>query len=330
MQEIARMANVSKTTVSRVVNNKEGISDELRAKVWKIIEENDYVYNAAAASVKTSRNKTIGILANKVMGESGEDFYVNIYKEICTTLESFGYCNSLIILNDEIVDNLEVPMFLKHSKVDGIIFLGEIDYTYLKNLERYNVPFTFADFNPSNIEGNFVKTNNYMTVYDSVRKLIESGNKSIGFMGNTNLTSSILERFFGYSMALMEKGLVVNPLHIYKDRNDQGEWLEMTIDINNLPDVIICNTDKAAYDLIKTLQKANVDVPNDIEIVGFDDTLYSNISIPKITTHRVDYQFLGEEVSRLMIRSIDDENAKYVGVYIDAKYVEKESTKIIT
>ena len=146
MTELAKIFNVSKVTISNALNDKEGVSPQLKEEIKKKAAELGWRLNSAARNLKTSKSYNIGILiAERYIGNT-ESYYLGIYGKLSSKFASLGYSCILETINYEKEKKLELPLMYRDSKVDAIMIIGQLNTEYLKMFENINIPILFLDF----------------------------------------------------------------------------------------------------------------------------------------------------------------------------------------
>ena len=172
-----------------------------------------------------------------------------------------------------------MPTFLVNRKVDGLIFMGEIDRRYLATAIQSGVPFMLLDFYDDAIAADCVLSDNTSGSYMLTEHLIATGRKSIGFVGSVQSTSSIMDRYLGYVKAMLRAGLPIRDDWRLEDRDDRGIFIPFTLP-HEMPEAFVCNRDEVAYNLVETLKREGYRVPQDVAVTGYDDYRYSLICNP--------------------------------------------------
>ncbi|PKP56205.1 LacI family transcriptional regulator, partial [Candidatus Atribacteria bacterium HGW-Atribacteria-1] len=204
IKEVAKVANVSITTVSRVSNGSKGVSAKTRRRVLNVIKELGYSPSAIASGLKTQLSKSIGIAVPDTIG----DFYGEIINGIESTATENGY-NLIISLNHHIVkEELSAVNFFKAKKVDGAILVttsGDDDYVRSLIEEDYNI--VLLDRDPHGLKVDTVKIDNFRGGYLATEYLLNLGHSAILFIEGVPYIDSSKERFNGYKKALKDKGI---------------------------------------------------------------------------------------------------------------------------
>lgn len=328
MGKIAEMFGVSIVTVSKALNDKDGVSDELREKIKAAAEKLGYRPNHAAKSLKTQRVYNVGILIANRYVDSQEAYYFSVCGEMIKKLVQLGYSGIMEILMKEDEDANKLPHMYRERKVDAMIVLGQLEENYLKALEDIDLPMIYVDFyvNYSNIDT--VITDNFFSSYQLTVSLIEQGHRNIGFVGNIYSTSSIQDRYLGYYKALLEYQIPINDQYIVSDRDGLGKLIDIKLP-KSMPTAFVANCDQVAFKLINTLKQNNYRVPEDISVVSFDNSIYSTMSQPMITTVDNNVSELIETATKIMIKKINNPSRTYGRVLIKGKIIKRESSKII-
>jgi LacI family transcriptional regulator len=328
MGKIAEMFNVSIVTVSKALNDKEGVSEELREKIKKAAEKLGYRPNHAAKSLKTQKVYNVGILIANRYVDSQEAYYFSVCGEIIKKLMLLEYSGIMEILMPEDEEEMKLPRMFLERKVDGIIVLGQLEESYLRHLETIDIPMVYFDFyvNYSNIDT--IISDNFFSSYQLTISLIEQGHKEIGFVGNIHSTSSIQDRFLGYYKALLENQIDLNMDYIVSDRDGLGKLIDLKLP-KTMPTAFVANCDQVAYKLINTLKQNGHSVPNDISVVSFDNTIYATIAQPQITTVDNNVEDMVSTATKIIIKKINNPSKTYGRILIKGNIIKRDSSQHI-
>ena len=226
MKDIAQKLGVSVVTVSKAFNNKEGVSEELRAQIKKTAEEMGYRYNATAKALREGHCFNIGVIvASRYMDETENSFYLKMYQNIIKHLTDYEYSGILEIVTQEMEDGNELPRIISNNKIDGLIVLGQMKAEYLLFIKKTGIHTVYLDFYNKTIDVDAVITDNIYGEYLLTNYLVGKGHKKIAFIGNIYTTASILDRYLGYYRSLLANRLEVHPEYLIPDRTDQGKFI---------------------------------------------------------------------------------------------------------
>jgi len=288
--DIAKAANVSKSTVSRVINDKPGVSSSKREKVLTVIKELNYKPNSAARKLGLKRTNTIGVLVNDLSDVFYSE-YVRKIDKIFTNQLHYGalYCTT----------NKHTPQKVNYLEqlnktVDGYIFLGEevISKEELRILHKDGEKFVGIGTNLTYEGGMMIDINNFEASYTIVEYLIELGHKNIMYVTSQSQRIEFSERFMGYQQALIDHEIPSQEFFAIGftqgDATDIAKEVSQSAIKNDIT-AIVCFNDIAAIGLIDGLIDLGYDVPKDFSVVGFDDfqgSFQTANDIPRITTMR--------------------------------------------
>ncbi len=328
MQDIANQLGVSKVTVSKALNNKEGVSDQLKAKIKVTAKDMGYRYNALARALKVSHSFNIGVIIAERFTGDHKSFYTGFYQHLSRVLDTYEYSGILNILSDQAEKGLALPRIYLERKVDGFIILGQISKKYIEVLQKIDIPIIFLDFYDDHVGIDAVITDNFYGAYELTNYLISNGHREIAYVGNLHATSSIQDRFLGYYKSLLEHQIPLNNDYIINDRDENGKFIDLLLPAQ-IPSAFVCNCDQIAYNLINKLKTSGYKVPEDCSVVGFDNDIFATISEPQITTVEVNIKEMANTVVRYMIEKVTDGNKKYGRVLIKGKIIYRDSVKTI-
>lgn len=329
MKDIADRFNVSKVTVSKALNDKDGVSDELKEKIQTAAEEMGYRFNSIARSLKSSATYNIGVVvAERYMDDNA--FYMGFYQELVKQLDDKHYSAILNVLLEEDELAPKVPRIYQDNKVDGIIILGQMADIYVELMDNLEIPVMFLDFYDEHANVDAVITDNFYGAYDLTNYLFKIGHKKIAYVGNIFATSSIQDRYLGYCKSLLEHRVALREDYVISDRDDvHGKFIDLVLPVE-MPTAFVCNCDQIAHQLITKLQNEGFNVPQDISVVGFDNNIYAKISNPGITTVEVNIKEMSEAVINRMMSKIQDLNIDFGRIAIKGTIIHRESTKALT
>lgn len=328
MSEIANELGVSKVSVSKALSDKEGVSEELREKIKLTAKNMGYRFNNSARSLKTNRHHNVGILISEKFVMDNESYYFTVSSEIIKELDAYGDSGILEIISQEQEDKLTLPRVYNENKVDGIIVLGQLSSAYLINLETVTLPMIYFDFYRRNSKIDSVVADNFYLGYLLTDLLIEKGHKEIGFIGSINQTSSIQDRYLGYYKALIENNIDIDFDYLVPDRDEKGKLIDFELP-EKLPTAFVCNCDRIAFNLIQKLKKMDVKVPEECSVVGFDNSLFSRICEPKITTVDNNIKKMVSTAVKVITKKIHNSKKVYDRILVPGTIIERDSIGMI-
>lgn len=326
MQDIADRLGVSKVTISKALKGHEDISDTMREKILQTAKDMGYVYNAVGKMLRENLTYSIGVISSDKFFGKGDHFYIDLYKHLSNHLEKLNFTTMFTILNSSDEKNLVIPKMIQEQKIDGVIILGQLTREYLEKILEYDYPVVFLDFYYDKFNVDCVITDNFFATYELTNMLIEKGHRKIGYVGNLSLTSSIQDRFLGYYKSILEYRLEFRDEWVLKDRNDQSEWIDIELP-KEIPTAFVCNCDKTAYFLIEKLKNSGYKVPEDVSVVGFDNSMHAKMSNPQITTVKVDLDEMGLRTAKIIADKIKNGEKHHGRTLIKGKLVMRNSIR---
>ena len=325
MKDIAEKLNISIVTVSKALANKQGVSDELRDKIKELANSMGYKIKN---NKEDSFNYNIGVVVAQKYMDAENSFYFTIYNNIVKYLGDNNFYALLEVIDrNKELENV-IPNIILDKKVDGIIILGQMEESYIKVICEQDIPVIFLDFYDRHFLVDSIIGDNIYSSYAITNYLIEKGHKTIGYVGNIYANRSILDRYLGYSKALLEANIEIDKNLIIDDRDSKGAFLDFKLP-KDLPTAFVCNSDKTAYYFIRYLDKMGIRVPEDVSIVGFDDDIHAKISTPPITTIKIDINKMAKRCVNNILKKIKNNNNKVENSIIPGNIIIRQSVKEI-
>ncbi len=286
---IAEYAGVSKSTVSRVLNNKDDVSEATRKKVIDVINNLNYKPNSSAKGLASQRTKTIGLVVSEITNSFFSMFVKGAEDKAMEENYNIMLANSNWIVEEE----LKCIRIFEEGRVDGILKISgggdELLDQYLNNLANKDMPLIIVDRKLDNDNIPKVNVNNIAGAYKGTKYLLELGHRNIAFVKGDNIAASdaSVDRVKGYKKALIENNIdyqVIEPG--FFNREDAYKATEKIM--KNHPEVtaIFYASDMMAVGGLKALKNAGLKVPEDISILGFDDIELASIIDPALSTLR--------------------------------------------
>ncbi|MFA7076432.1 MAG: substrate-binding domain-containing protein [Candidatus Izemoplasmatales bacterium] len=328
MLEIAKELGISKVSVSKALSNKEGVSEELREKVKITAHNMGYRINNSARSLKTDRQYNIGILISEKYVGDNEAYYFAVCGEIIKKLDSYGTSGIMEIISAKTESDLVMPRVYNEKKVDGIIVLGQLSCEYLILLEEITIPMIYFDFYRQDSKIDSITADNFYLGYQLTDLLIGSGHRKIAFVGSINATSSIQDRYLGYYKSLIENNISLRLDYVIPDRDELGKFIELVIP-EDLPTAFVCNCDRIGFYLIDKLKEKGIMVPEQCSIVGFDNSIFSTISQPKITTVDNNIEKMVSTAVKVISKKINNPQKSYDRILVPGTIIERDSIRKI-
>lgn len=305
ISDIAKLAGVSPSTVSRYLNNGY-VSQEKREIIANVIKETGYAPLAAAQNLKTQKTRMVGVIVPRIASESISHMIDGITKRFNDT----GYEILLGNTNNNVEKEIEYLNFFENNQVDGVIFVAtELNKEQLEILHRYNKPIVVASQNVPNFPS--VYNDDKGAAYTATEHLIEQGCKDIVYLGVLEEDQAAgKSRHEGFRQALEEHNLKPAGEKLVDFSTFEGyTGIDKIISSKINFDGVFCATDNIAAGVINNLFYSGLKVPEDIKVIGIGDSMISKTLIPSITSIHLYYDELGYEAADMIITFLEG-NAK--------------------
>ena len=330
MEYIARMANVSKATVSRVVNGKkDGVSEETRRRVQQLIEEYEYTPNLVARSMATARTKTIGV----VIPDIENPFFPELVGSVERHLRGWGY--TVMLCNTAPSSSLEAQGIrtLLAKQVDGIILISAQRQSKAggQGVGKYGVPCVLLDRKNDSIDYNAgVFVDNERAFREAAELLLSHRNRRIAFIRGPAHFYTSQERFRGYLNALKKHGIALDEsLLVSGNFSYQSGYRAVTTLYERKTEftaLIACN-DMMAFGAMRALQDRGVSVPEQVEVVGCDNVQFCEMVDPPLTTVAQPTDEIGRRAAEVMVDLLAGGRAEKKDMWLEAHVVQRGSTR---
>lgn len=331
ISDIAKAAGVSKTAVSFVLNNKEGISEQTRQKVLDVIKQTNYKPTMNSKRLFFHKSFTIAVVFDQSGYRLDNLFYLGIMSALLKRCTDYNY--SLVYSEYSYVDGaVKLPENMLNKDVDGVVFLKDIPVELINTLKNLEIPYVIADAHAEYEALYTVNVDYQLAAYTAVNYLISRGHRRIGFVGNMQLPAFYSQSISGYQKALEENGLPVEPAWCFEkvhDRKTTEQYMAQLLENRERPTAIFCMEDILAIELIRYLQKNKLCVPEDISVIAIDDIILSNEIFPGLTTVAIDKDLLGSSAIDILMNLIDQKPTSSVSITA-TDIVVRESVSSIT
>ena len=325
--DIANLAGVSKSTVSRYLNNGY-VSEEARDKIKKVLDETGFTPQRQAKGMRTKKTNLIGVIVPKISSETP----ARVVEGITEVLSSNGYDILIANTNLSIEKELEYLNIFKSNQVDGIIFMAtKVTEKHIKVIENLEVPIVVVAQDIEECSSVFF--DEFQATEDITNYVIKKGHKKLGFIGVYEEDIAVgLHRKQAYINTLEKNNININYENIkIGDFNEESGYrlAKEIMEGTNSPTAIIAVTDNLALGAIEYLLDNNYKVPEDIAVVGMGDSKISRVITPKLTTVHYHYKTAGRKSAEIILKKLNkeiDKNEKVVKkVKIDCLLVERNS-----
>lgn len=325
IKDIARVAKVSHSTVSRALRNSPLVSRETAERIRQIAEEMGYRPSAVARSLVTRKTKTIGVVVTTI----ADPFIAEVVSGIEEVANDHGYSVFLANSNADPDREIKVVHSFHERRVDGILVTASrVGALYIGHLSEMKVPIVLIN---NQHPGEFVHSvmiDNVTASRMATEHLIHLGHRRIAYIGDQFGYQSDTERFAGYRQALERAGLTFQPeLVVHGDGKPEGGMraMEQLLRLSPLPTAVFCYNDMTALGALRVARMRGLRVPEDISLVGFDDLFIASYTEPPLTTIRQPKRRMGQRAMELLLQLLRGEDSQQT-IWMQGELIVRHST----
>ena len=329
LEDIARKTGVSRSTVSRVINNQPNVREDVREKVMDAINETGFHPHAAARALASQHSSTIGlILPHSVSSFFNDPYFAHITTGIAQACNQHDYTLALFLVGSKEDEKNIFPRVSRKGLLDGVLVQSghHGDQYIIGHIVDQHMPMIVLGrpFRSDNVT--YIDIDNVHASYRAVNHLIHLGRKRIGTITGPKASAVGLDRLEGYRKALSENGM-----QIEEDLIMEGEFTEasgysaMQMLVLAKPDAIFAASDAMAIGAIRATRELGIRVPEDIAFVGFDDLPIATLSNVQLTTVRQPVVEFGIRAVEALIDQIENNGKKPYRIIMETELIVRES-----
>jgi len=305
MKDIADELDITVMSVSKALSGKDGVSEDLRAKILAKADELGYKKSPSSANDDGAAHNIGILIAERSMNANAS--YMSLQQPLISNLTQLNYYGITEIISDETEHLLILPKILKDNKVSAFIILGQMSKEYVQVLKKTEKPFLCLAHIYDDVNSGGIITDNLYGGFTLANYLIDQGCKTIGFVGNIQFAEFVMDRYLGIAKAQLHHGLELKTDLIIPDVTDFGEEISLILP-DKMPDAFICNDCRTAYKLIHNLEGLEYSIPKDISVAAFDDGIFADIGIPKLTTYSINYNNMAQLAAESIALKLENPN----------------------
>lgn len=323
MKDIARLANVSTSTVSHVINNSRFVSDEIREKVMNVVHQLNYTPSALARSLKVKETKTLGMLVTA----SNNPFFAEVVSAVENYCHQHNYNLILSNTNGDLERLQKSLQTLLQKQVDGLLLMCTETHFQHHRL-NLNLPIVIMDWWPTELNADKICENSELGGYMATKSLIQHNHRNIAIITG-NLHKPIAQnRLNGYKKALSEANIAVHNEWIIESHFDfEGGvvGMEKILQQPNRPTAVFACSDTIALGAYQTAWRHGLQIPQDISIIGYDDIILAQYLSPPLTTIHQSKQELGKLAVKTLLERIKNISKSYSTLTLEPQLIWRES-----
>lgn len=333
IKDVAKLAGVSPSTVSRTCTNHPSISKQTKAKVRKAMQELGYEPNFQASNLASRNSRTIGIILPDSEAEVYQNaFYLEVIRGIGQFCNQKQYMNTLITGSCEKEVLQVIKTMLNSGRADGFIVLySRRDDEVLEYLYDNGITYVLvgkATVNPNQVI--YIDNDNIQAAKEATDYLIQLGHEKIAFLGTDNSSTFVQDRKNGYMMSLMEHNIPVQPEYLLEQDLLQEEGASFSSLRNlllskNAPTAMLVSDDILAVTLEKVLIELGIRVPEQLSLISFNNSLFAKLTNPPLTSVDINSYQLGIEAASQIINHIENPNLLATKIIVPHRIIERNS-----
>ena len=332
--DIAELAGVSPATVSRVIHQPDCVKESTKQKVWNAFTEAKITPDALSFKESARKKKDSRLLPHVptvlvCLPNWNNPFYNDILEGIRTFLLTAGY---EMIVQTKQFTKYSVPEFLEFAasvQAAGLIIMNPLSEDILYRLKAHYPLVQCSEHNPFCQNIPYVSVDDEEVSKTAISYLIQNGCKKIGFFSAPYQNQYVQKRFLAYKTVLQAYGMPMQPDHIIQVSDFSYDRILAAANrffmLSEPPDAVFAVSDKHAHAVIKAGLINGYKIPEDIRVIGFDDTMYATLSTPTITTIHQPRRELGAESARILLELIRHPDKPQEGILLPAHMVWRES-----
>ena len=334
--DIAREAGVSPSTVSRVLTNNANVKPEKKERILELIEKYNFKPNAMARGLSENKSKVIGI----VVADIRNPFYSQMYVACEEAAETLGYTVFLADSHSDINREIEILDRLSNQRAEAVILIGgsvdqiDIDpsfYAKIKEISKTTPIVTSTHvLEADNCFAIRIDESRCMTLL--LQHLIDLGHSNIAVVGGREAVSSTAEKLAQFRSLMNLYQLPIDEEMVSKNGSYDPEngYADMNklFDANKKPTAVIAINDATAIGVMQSIREHGLRIPEDISVVGYDNTIYSKMANPRLTSIDYDYDTYGRKLVEMAVAAISGKQNIKLQI-VDPKLVLRESTATI-
>jgi DNA-binding LacI/PurR family transcriptional regulator len=330
LEAVAREAGVSRATASRVLNNSPKVSPEVRRSVERAIARLGYVPNPAARSLVTRRSESVGVVITEPTSRLfNEPFFPRLLRGISGELAA-RQLQLVLLMPENRADETRLEQYLLSGHVDGVILVSlHGDDPLPGDLMRQGIPVVVGGRPAEGISASYVDVDNRDGARSAVRHLVAQGRRRIATIAGPADMAAGLDRLSGYRDGLDEAGLARDAsLEAHADFSHEGGLQAMRHLLETRPDLdaVFAASDVMASAAVSVLRAAGRAVPEDVAVIGYDDSPLSEASDPPLTSVRQPIEEMGRELVRLLVASTERASQATRRVLLSTELVVRRSS----
>ena len=323
LEDIAKICGVSRSTVSRVINEEQNVSPKTREQVLAVIQQINFQPNLAARGLAMGKTRVLGLVIP--MGVSAlftDPFFPLLIQGISSSCNTCDY-SVMLWVDEPDYERRTLRQILYNGLVDGVIITSMlIDDPLTIALSEGKLPYLMIGRHPTNQNVNYVDIDNFNGSRQAVHHLMQLGRQRIATIAGPHNMIAGMDRYRGYQAALREKNVEFNPaLTVEANFTEEGGYHAMQRLLCQKPDAVFAASDIMAIGAMRALKEAGLRIPQDVAVIGFDDIPQARVNSPALTTVRQPIQRVGGMAAETLVDIIEHPESQPRHIILPAELV---------
>lgn len=329
IKDIAKLANVSHTTVSRALNNSPLIKEDTRKKILDLASQLNYTPNYNAKSLVLNKSHTIGLFFTSISNGTSPSFFTDTIKGVNSVInEDFN----LFVRG---IDDYEDFSAINRGRFDGIILMSQsdIDNAFIYHVLQKNIPIVVLNRQIDEKKLINILSNDTEGSYQAIEHLIQNGHRDIAIIEGIEGFKSSKKRKEGYVKAMIDHQLPIQIDYVVQGNYDMHSGfkaMEKLLDNKKPPTAVFCSNDDMAIGAMNAVFASGLKVPDDISIIGFDDIGFAQYTTPRLTTVKRPIEQISIKGAINLLSLIDKPGQRGERIFVNTELKVRNSVKELT
>ena len=331
LKDIGNVLNISPAAVSKAMHDDSRISEKTKEAVKRVAKELDYQPNHLAIALRKGKSNLVGVIVPR----TNSNFFSSVIEQMEAVLNKAGYNIIITQSNESFEKECKNIDTLLYTQVDGIIasMANEtVDLSHFEKIKSNGIPLILFDRGENDLNVDYVGINDYDSSHMIVKHLVEKGCKRIAHIGGYRRTRIFNNRIKGYVDALKKHKLPIDDSLIIESSltlDDGRREMQQLLKLKNRPDAVYVASDYAALGALQVLNENNINVPNDIRLVGFGNEPFTSLVSPSITSVAQHSKDIGRLAAETFLKYTSEEEVKQSlnKIILDAELIIRDSSK---
>ncbi|AOZ93585.1 LacI family DNA-binding transcriptional regulator [Paenibacillus crassostreae] len=326
IKDIARLAKVSHTTVSRALNDSPLIKEETKRKIMDLAEQLNYIPDYNARSLVMQKSYTVGVFFTSITTGTSASFFSDVIRGV----------NSVISENYNLfvrgIDNYKDYHSINKKRFDGIILMSqsEVDNAFIYHVMQSGIPFVVLNRQVQDPTIINIVPNDKVGAYEAVTFLIEQGHHKIAIIEGIEGFKSTQVRKDGYLNALIKHSIPIRQEYMLQGSYDMEsgyQALEQIIELENRPTAVFCCNDDMAIGAMRAAFDQGINIPGELSIIGFDDIGFAHYTTPALTTVKRPIEQISIEGAKKILELINEPKSTGEIIFVETELKIRDSVK---